>query len=60
MFVCCVITLLGALSVGLLFGITSPMIPDIQEDKKNNTPQLDSTEASWFGVKSFVKLLISL
>ena len=33
-----------------MLGITSPLIPAIQQDEQRNTPQLDPIEASWFGV----------
>ena len=50
MYLCCIAVLLGAMSVGFMIGITSPLIPDIQEDKRNDTPTLDDAEASTFGV----------
>ena len=52
MFFCCSVVILGSISVGLMLGITSPLIPDIQNDKHNSTPHLDPKEVSWFGVSA--------
>ena len=54
MYLCCLVVLLGAMSVGFMIGITSPLIPDIRDDKHNTTPVLNETEASTFAVSLLV------
>ena len=46
----CLVATLASLSLGINLGISSPIIPDIQNDKQANTPHLDAVQASWFGV----------
>ena len=57
MYLCCLVVLLGTMSVGFMIGITSPLIPDIQQENHNNTPHLDATQASTFGVRGELLLL---
>ncbi|CAK8688656.1 unnamed protein product [Clavelina lepadiformis] len=49
LFACCGVVLIGAIAVGTMLGLSSPMIPDIQRDTSKNAIHLSVTQASWFG-----------
>ena len=53
LFACCGVVLIGAIAVGTMLGLSSPMIPDIQRDTSKNAIHLSVTQASWFGVRRF-------
>lgn len=56
MYLSCLVVLLGSMSVGTMLGLSSPLIPDIQNDPSAHTPHMTVEAASWFGVRP---LLIS-
>ena len=51
LFSCCVM-LIGAVCTGLMLGLSSPLIPSIQEDQSATriVPKITDDEASWVGV----------
>ena len=59
MYLCCLVVLLGSMSVGTMLGLSSPLIPDIQKDTSKVAPHLTVSEASWFGVSSFQSAIYS-
>ena len=48
----CLVVTLGSFSVSVALGISSPIIPDIQDDKQASIPHLDAVQTSLFGVSS--------